>query len=240
MAESDWDLVMDGALTWIGGDDGSQVIHANLANPLTGEGTHGRHFVAALSSQPPTRGMHLLKAATDPNLTGVPDTKSISVRAWVRAHQDSTGSQYRGGPIAQTDGTWNAQIPNGYFLQLGNWDDNLNQLLLTKKGVGGEVSTLITGALPSDTWYKLRLDVIPVLNGMIVDRTKLDIYTGVGVTGSEVWTLEHTETFLLTDPGAVPWGGASRNGVGIISQDNGIEAPTEIFIDRTQLFVETV
>lgn len=232
MPQADWDFTNTGA-TPTGGADGSARLHLSLAGPLIGEGAYCREYDFGASGK--------VLANIDPAVAGglfdqIPVTKAISLRAYVRITGTLMGCYI--GAKTGVMGAAGSQSPSGYFLGIGREDEhalnsNLNLTMRDDSALNpAAVSSIATLGLNS--WFKIRMDVIPI--GPAEDR--IDVYTGTGPTGSEVWTLEHQEPVLNSDPHYVPWGSATSGRVGFW-MNNG--ATTQLsYIDRWQCFLEDV
>lgn len=233
--QTDFDISFNGAIT--GGGDGQAVLHSGLANPLTGEGVYCRLFRH-------TSGFnnHLLayNAAFDSgNFVGIPDTKIISLRAWVRVQDGSASGAI--GLIANTGAHTNNDNPtDGYMLSLGDWDGSSeNQPLRLYLQTFASNTVVKTQTLDisavNDTWYKIRLDVIPIAG---VSDT-LRAFTGTGATGSEVWVQQGTDTTVLTiDSDFAGWGGSRACGLRTRSQTG--PPPYDAYVDRLQCLLTDV
>jgi len=238
MAQADFDFESGGLAggAWVGGDDGTARLHAGLSSPLTGEGDYCRDFSTVNTTLYITKAS--IKASVSAGLFDeIPSTQAISVRAWIRAEGYTNGISI--GIIAKLHPTSNGngrENPVGYNLFVGGAADTANNsnLKLHLRKDNSTYKNVYLNALTINTWYKIRLDVIPV--GSSQDIVK--VYTGVGATGSETWTLEHTEVILNTDPHYVPWAQSGGGKIGFTARN---EASTDsVYIDRFQAFVETV
>ena len=265
MAYSDLDLysVNDanggaGGARLLGGADANARTHASLTNPLAGEGTYCREFTYDTGSD---QNRYAVKAAYDGgSLVEIPDTKAVSVRAWVRLNTNNINSNCVGVGVkmdlSQSFGapglglTSYNQPPYGYLLHIGNINtsnngyDSINLYLYNRKvgaSVGQKFVKMTTDAnvstIPTisvDTWYKIRMDVVPV--GPVEDR--IDVYTGTGATGSETWTLHHQETVVNSDAHYIPWGEVGGGEVGFfgLCGNNTYAA----YLDRFQVFLTNV
>lgn len=254
MAYSDLNIATATGGNLLGGADGNARTHASLTNPLTGEGSYCREFVRDVGAD---QNRCTVDAAYDGgSLVEIPDTKAISVRAWVRLSSSATNSLCSGVgakmDLSETlTGSYN-QAPYGYMVHIGSFSsgapsggfNTINLTMYNRKtgaSVGDRYVNLSTGAsisniptISADTWYKIRMDVVPV--GPVEDR--IDVYTGTGATGSETWTLHHEETVLNSSNYYIPWGEVGGGEVGFFGL-SGLSSQSS-FIDRFQVFLTDV
>lgn len=234
MAQSDFDFnaTFDtGAI--VGGNDGYAVTNASLASPLTGEGTYCREFANST-----TGDIAMVATLNDPQFQEISDGYSISVRAWIRSTGITTASYavgigakiHGGGPDVDTN------APNGYCVLIGDTNQTAAAAFLRFViDTGSTVTATDTSfAVSTDTWYKVRLDVIPV--GTAEDIVR--VYTGTGTTGSETWTLQYSRIILNSDPDYIPWNDTGNGRVGFFTVHNS-NAHTH-YVDRFQVFLEAV
>lgn len=212
---------------WLGGGDGSAIIHSDLSSPLVGEGLYARSFTNATPTGLDYAGSYFGVASTIDSGLWVNNfiNYAYSIRAWVRIE---TEYDYTVGN--NTTNEMNIGVFAGY--------PSLASGLLTTSETGPrfalylrqepDTSTSSTGAqvklcfadrtfgpldlnspdvtvlnnLATKTWYRIRLDVIPT-----PDYFTVRIYTGTGTTGSETWTLQYnsniapgTATSPITSP----------------------------------------
>ena len=229
MAQSDFAFVGSAAL--VGGVEGTGALHSLLASPLTTEGTYCRSFVNSTSGI--VAAAARVKAASFAGaLVGVPNTKSISVRAWLRAVDGGTvGVSCKASTAApglSTTGCATGFGPGYHLVRCQLGDNGLNGLYCACVGTAGNTSDTIIGTVGS-VWTKVRMDVIPI-NGNEGD--KIMIYTGTGATGSETWTLLLTRTVLSGQAGYIAWNHATNKhtGFGYVSGGSAEFA----YIDRFQ------
>lgn len=236
--QSDYDFIdMAGSGTYSGGSDGRSELHTNLSNPLTGEGVFCREYAIA------TPGVNsgvlaALKSAFDGgSFFGVPSTKKLSVRAWLRIGTPSTTDFHDGsmGISIKTQIIDNARRISGYSAVIGEIDGVGNSASLALRLVTNNGSAVSFPAFPDiipsfiilkDVWYKIRLDVTPT--GTTSDL--IELFTGTGVTGGEIWTLRASRTLLNSDDPYVAWGGARRTGYYCL--DEGTTNTLHNLIDR--------
>ena len=233
MAQSDFDFT--GSLT--GSISGSALMHNTLTNPLSGEGAYCREF------NPPFASANVLGAmsarcnssAASGVLIGVPNNKTISLRAWVRSvSYNSIALSCKSILDVASDGDMNG-LP-GYHLVFGGYGGAPGMVNLAlscaTRGSGysaDQVFQISTFAMRR--WVKLRMDVEAINDDNLGDRIK--VYTGTGTTGSEVWTLLYTQDiFPGSNTGYISWNHASYklNGFSVIN----VGYNTSMYIDRFQ------
>jgi len=197
-----------------GGAEGSAVLHSSLSNPLTGNGTYAREYRQAATSsadfliQHETVGGGFLKStAGSGNFYNVQSESGISLRLHVRAANlndaNHDGSQVA--LVAKATSPFGNQVDHikGYALKFGTLKDgsdqgdtpkfrlslrNGDQYLdgLTSESCGDiDMSSSILGeTFAADTWYTMRLDVIP--SGHNFDRIRAYASTDGGATYHEL------------------------------------------------------
>ena len=238
MAQADFDFVTGGlGGSMGGGPDGAAMVHAALSSPLTGEGVYCRRF------SPINSTLYSVNASIKASVAGglfdaIPVTKSISLRAWLRSENYLTGTAI--GIVAKMHPDANANAREnavGYTLGFGSWSDTLNNnsLKLHMRSTNSVYKNVYLKTLSTNTWYKVRLDVIPT--GSSFDT--INVYTGTGATGSEIWTLEHTEIVLNSAPHYVPWAQSGGGKVGWNYRSEGSSAGS-VYIDRFEAYLEDV
>jgi hypothetical protein len=195
--------------SWVGGDDGTEQLHSSLSNPLTLHGTYCRLFQYDGTNTQDCKKQYTLDGAQHPNLRDIPDTRAVSVRMWVRRVGVANGCSV--GIGVKTSEVVSNQFPRGYLVTVGEGSNftatNENALnFRSVDGLGG--ASYNSGDLivvPEDTWIQIRLDVTPVLNGAIVDRDLVEVYTNTN-EATPSWTLQHSITFIDgVDAGFRPW-----------------------------------
>ena len=257
MAQADFDFVNStvGYVAPSGGTDGTTITHSSLASPLTGNGLYGRQYVYGTSTSATIIGV--LAASVDSGAwVGTPNTHAVSVRATVRldgADLAESGSAGRCMGVGVKIGNVGANGsypmgPSGYVLIVGriyvgagNETTTGTSLALVlsseSSDIGNREEVIITASMGADEWHRVRMDVIPV--GTSQDIIK--VYTGTGAVGSEVWTLEHTETVLSTDQHYCDWGHGSSNRIGYINHCHGSsQVNDEAYIDAFVAMREAV
>jgi len=197
-----------------GGPEGTAQVHASLSSALSGNGTYCRaYYQEATSSnayliQHETAGGGFLKSTADSgNFYKVQSQSAISLRMHVRAESlndaNHTGSQVA--LVAKATSPFGHGIDGikGYALKFGTLKDNYDQgdtpkfrLSLrngdqwldgkTSESCGDiDLSSSILGeTFAADTWYTMRLDVIP--SGHNYDRIRAYASTDAGSTWNEL------------------------------------------------------
>lgn len=235
MAQADFDFANIGSSGHVGGAQGSALLHASLGSPLAGEGDYGREYFR-VSGQ--TNSLATLKTSVSGGIFyEIDETKAISLRAWIRItdvddSSDSIGLVARADP---TDLTLDDRPAKGYHVFVGDHTVGgaTTTLRLFMRGDGGGQVVVNTGyTVANNTWYKVRMDVIPVSTSNDI----IKIYTGTGATGSETWTLRHTEYVSKTQTHFVAAGATGAGKVGYWAMGGTERA----YIDRFQVFLEDV
>lgn len=250
MAFSDFDVSIGiSANTYVGGNDASQQVNASLASPLTLQGADCRVWTIAETDQNGRSAHYMLDDTAHPNFTSIPDTKAVSVRAWVRKTAKLGNTEGGIGIFAKGVDQQPSGLQAGYVLFYGDsnallgFTGNYDTLSLHLKGPssGGirQVYANIT-TLPVNTWHQIRMDVIPVLNGASVDSDTVRVYTNTGTEASPVWNLEAEYTFLLTEPYAHPWGTTDvRVGMHVeLYGENFPTTPPSVYMDTFQALLK--
>ena len=257
MSYSDFDnsIVSAGSVTYSGGADGVARLHTALSSPLTGEGDYCREFrsnttTVVFGADGQIRGLWTVKPTYDGgSLFEIDNTKAISVRAWVRAANNVTDMIACGVgariDLTDTNALQYAQ-GKGYFFHIGRYNSQggtanvlrftygKNESATVVTSDNFNVSPLAAGTVVADTWYKLKMDVIPLLSTQDTVR----LYTGTGATGSETWTLHHEQAILSSDPDYIAPGASGEGRVGFCI---GVRDTTNsVWIDRFQALVTDV
>lgn len=236
MAQADFDFTTDSILP-VGGPQGAAVLHSSLPAPvLVGEGLWCRRFQAASNGETFVRAV-----VNKPEYVGVPNTKAVSLRAWLRAGGSRTDSIV--GLVGRTirsstahSGASNDAVWGGYSLVVRNTGfSSVNVRIVARNNVGsGQTQVSENNSLAGTGWRRFRFDIIPLLDGNDVLRSY--IMTS-GSTGSEEWELLHDVTIPAGHPHYSP--PAPDTGYGFFaccwSANNEISA-----IDRFQMFTEGV
>lgn len=226
MAYADWDwddITTSGTPTFVGlNAGGGAIANASFSSPLTTEGNFAREFtVSSVAASPQGHRQGLIKTtAAGGAFSTVPATKAVSLRMWIRSGGGPVGGVYDIGLHSKaTTGTTAYWGSSGYKLRFSN-DSRTNAgssigatplLRLGAYGSGGlpiasfpEIAC--SGSYSLNTWYKIRLDTTPVS----ATQDLVEAYTGVGDTGSEVWTL--VGSFYITSAVSTyqPWSDVTR------------------------------
>ena len=240
MTATDFEFLQDGTGVINGGPSGSALLHSGLTSPLAGEGSYCREF--SLTSGTNTKTTISLSSSADGGAYyEIPNTKSISLRAWVRAtsvfsSNCAIGITAKLEPNATDTTNRTTSVPRGYSLVLGDTAD-LGPLAFLRLFCDSKFGTISIDTTPiavsQNAWIKIRMDVIP-------DGTQdiIKIYSGTGATGSEVWTLEYTKVVFNTDNFYIPWGETGAGQVGFFTVLPNTSYDT--YIDRFQVFLEDV
>jgi len=228
MAYSDYDVDQaynDAAI--VGGDDGVLKTHASLASPLTLQGTECREFKVTTPNNGRAYNFFAVKSASEPLLTSIPSTKAIQTEMWFRIPMWLGGAG--GGCVslhAKSSLVAGAtQLPPGVALYAGygNLISNGSSPFGTYAlGLALTNTSFATTWYPSllaisfDTWYQIRLEVTPVLNGT-VDRDLIETFWNSGTEASPVWTKLSSQINIAADNRWTPWGNATytRCGFGV-------------------------
>jgi len=197
-----------------GGPSGTAVNHASLSSPLSGNGTYARaYYQAATSSAEPkiqheTCGGGFIRSTADSGkFYNVTASSAISMRMHVRAEalNDSNHSGSHVALVSKATSPFGNQIDNikGYALKFGTlhnghdsgdtpkfrlslrnsdqWTDGTTANSCTDIVMS---SSILGENLSVDTWYTMRLDVIP--SGKQFDRVKAYASTDGGTTFHEL------------------------------------------------------
>lgn len=197
-----------------GGAAGTAVNHASLSSPLSGNGTYARaYYQAGTSSAEPkiqheTCGGAFIKSTADSGkFYNVTASSAISMRMHVRAEalNDSNHSGSQVALVSKATSPFGNQIDHikGYALKFGtlhNGHDSGNtpkfrlSLRNSDQWMDGTTtnsctdivmsSSILGENLSADTWYTMRLDVIP--SGKQFDRVKAYASTDGGTTFHEL------------------------------------------------------
>ena len=239
MAQVDYDIVTNDSGSgggYAGGDDGYAVLHSSLSSSLAGEGTYCRGY----ENTNFFNSIHTIKSSVSSgDFYEVVSGKRISIRGWLRTSNENIASTSVGIGAKMSGVGSNTSSPNGYLAYLGNIPDlgggAFLGLAFVKTAGGpafGRVKFTSTFPISPDTWYKIRMDVIDNDDGL---SDTVNVYTGVGATGSEVWTLQMSEQAENTG-GAInryiPWGTGANGWFSTSSA-----TISDQYIDRFQIAV---
>lgn len=250
MAQAQW-VFQNNGVAWVGGNDGDAQVHGSLANPLAGEGTFCRRYTTVGG------GGNDMLATIAPSVdggayVGIPSTKSVSLRAWVRITNSTSNSAWISGKTGNYTNKY-----SGYHFGWGRryvspfaGNNTLFFAAVAPNGVtgvgGGQLLQFSDATAPNNiaaflnpasvnNWLKLRMDILPL--GATNDQ--IDLYVGTGPTGSEVWNLLHTVFINSGNSYWVPHSDLSSNEYGWgHGNSNSVGSPS--YIDRFQIFVEDV
>lgn len=207
MAQSDFVFYNSTTLP-VGGGQGSAALNSGLSNPLASSsfGTFCRSYKIQASGQPSGVIYAWNGFVSSSNFVGIPNTKAISLRAVVRTENgvQPLNNRINVGLRARTDPS---NYISGYYLTLGSL--NINKFrynsgqisfdnpytttyglyLCFKKPNGDKDETypdvLISGSFAHDTWYPIRMDILPF--GDLQDT--INIYTGsMDISGNITWS----------------------------------------------------
>jgi len=222
MSFYDFDFYTSGNVPYEGYDYGVATPHSSLSNPIFYLGEHCRQFKPISSSNTTANLQFLLNSSgLGAPLHGISNTKAISLRCWVRsatvAFSTSHGSSH-GICAKATVATGAGEAFAGYRLRLGNiiggasgvGRSSLRALRLSALTSAGAFGTFTTdvqcsGTYNPNTWYMIRLDVIPI-GGVVGDR--LTAYTSPDGGGS--WSQVGTLDVRDESTGYRPWGDTSN------------------------------
>ena len=219
MAQNDWTFNQSGNSSVL---EGVSVFHDSLSDPLTVGGTYCRQWT--MQSGRTTRGFFV--SSNNPNAQNIPDTKAVSVRAWMRMNASNQGRHGHVGPRIRSDQNWNS-TNSAYFLYRS---DNTFHM------AGKTFSAPQGFSAGWNQWVHLRLDSIPIKhNGVVIMERQRGF---VEINGS--WVLVADEYIESTDAYFFSWDGRDTyNGVGFSCYlyDN------EWFyalVDKIEILTETV
>ena len=240
MAFADWVLLNYGpTASFVGGTDGQQVANAALGSPLTLQGSDCRQWLNYGPGGTSTAAqIWHVDTALYPEFDAIPDTKAIRVEAWVRWNgQTGSGANQEVMVRCKTGGatTISQGQRNGY--SFGIRAVNPTYAFLTWRGgniAGGAVEVNTGTQLAINTWLQIRMEVIPTLNGAVVDRDTIRCYINTGTEASPVWTLEYERVQLDTETAVwIPWGHATygRVGFGIYTITGPVGQSVSVYID---------
>jgi len=227
MTVADWEQnrFLAGSGDIVGGTTGS----SGTTTPLTLQGSESRLFYNDATANSENGVMFWLDSTLHPDFDAIPDTRAVRVEAWVKC-----GGYSPAAPAAFEDhcvkvktgligGSWHYQVRQGYSFGIysaANVHGGLAADFIFRAGnkVGNAVE-LFTGTLAyRDTWYQVRMDVIPTLNGTTVDRDTVRCYINTGTEASPIWTLEYSTVVLDSETSKwIPWGDADAGGVGFVT-----------------------
>lgn len=225
MAQNDWYFSYRNQS---GDAQGVAIFHDSLSNPLTNEehgvGTYCRRFGhVGLNAYSTTSAFSLL--SKNANFVNVPDTKAISVRAWVRKDQPGGRAGNHGIMVKATSVTNN---PGGYYFQI----NSSNGCFLDGTGV-----TRPSNVVFEHNWHHMRLDVIPIKHNGVVIMDHLKAYFE-NVDGE--WQLVGEKYIESTDSNFVSWSGNRYNGLKSYYNSHYETSTNWLYVDKVEMYLETV
>lgn len=222
---------------------GNPVFHQSLSNPLEGEGTYCRYWQTDnnLSLNFNTKGIFVRVAGDNLSSRLVTGSRAISVRSWMRipsAHQQFTLAGFKvKSDLSRTVGRTGNAFVGGYklFVYQGG--------LYTQASAGideGQVYSVggFLANVPTDQWFRVRMDVQPISRAGIVDRDRVSYYLGQGATGEEVWTKIGQQ--YIDGDALIPWDSNTfnNNGFFVADQNSGVDGHSvAAYFDRFQVYV---
>lgn len=221
MAQSDFDFVtIKDARPMVGGPQGTALLHSSLSSPLTGEGLWCR----SLKKDGGTGNAGVKALCKGEEYRDIPNTKAVSIRAWMRMNAYYNSSSLRLIGRADDSDQW-----RGYWLEYTTISNLPKVRLIAQRGTNPTVLGTVDAAT-GFTWRKYRLDIVPLLD----DNDILKAYAGEGPTGGETWTLLMEATVSKNDTNHIPVTVGTRYGYATSIIDN------NYYIDRFQIFTEGV
>lgn len=237
MAQTDW-LILSSSNNIVGGGDGTATLHASMSNPITSSGA----FCRTLQSNDENRCYSVfVPTSLTSSVSGFSLNKAYSLRCWARVTFDSDNSvalrfksttdldfsfsnenSYKG-----NDGT----SKTGYVAYL-----TYNSLKFTAQNDRSDASNIVNetavGSLTTDTWYRIRMDVIPYSSSYDV----INIYTG---SENDTWGLVYTKSIANSSINAyVPWNTGSRGGIGLTAYSRSSARPSHF--DKFEYYEENI
>jgi hypothetical protein len=190
------------------------ILNSTLSNSLAIGGVFCRNIVTN-TSNPNYYTFHtffLKNTVSSGIFYNVSTSKALRLEGYFRA-PSSAPTNAKLGLVAK-----GASNFSGYFFNISSNSISLN--LPTSTSTGGitmPLSQPFTLSASADTWYGLRMDVLPI--GSSADVIKCYIETAGGpspvpTAGGGVWTKYHEQTISSTDTGYVPWLNNRSNGFG--------------------------
>ena len=221
MAQNDWNW----RYNYQSGDaQGIAIFHNSLSNPLTNEehgvGTYCRRFsyYNHLTYDP---GFALY--TKNSNFVNVPDTKAISIRAWLRMDQAGSRNGHHG-IVAKANDSW---APTAYYFRIQS--NNLGYL-------DGTQFSLPSGVSYEHNWHHMRLDVIPIKhNGVVI----MDHLKGFIEVDGE-WQLMAEKYIESTDSNFISWTGTKLNGVRTWYDGYNDAGTNHLYVDKIEMYLEDV
>lgn len=227
MAFSDWDADdTNGSNPFLGGLDGSQAINSSLPDPkLTLQGDDCRLWnTTSGAGTQPHRAVYCIDEILYPDFFQIPDTKAVSVRMWARTFYNNASRSISGAwigvktrnQIQVAPGTFLGLQTQGYWFGISGYGDagwsTPRFAFRAIDSAGNDVGLWSDdfSGYANATWYQLRMDVIPTLNGAVVDRDTIRLYINTNEAAPS-WTL--LKEFVIQDSqsGWIPWADANAN-----------------------------
>ena len=222
MTVTDWEVLNPTNGGLVGGVTGSTAANS----PLALQGSAARGFVNVAGPDLSNLTIFFLDSTLHPVFDAIPDTRAVRVEAWIKC-----GGYSPGAPAAEEEisvrtkiglagGAASLQRSQGYGFGIYSSSPSHGGLAADfqfRAGdkVGNSVSLFTGTPAYRDTWYQVRMDVIPTLNGATVDRDTIRCYINTGTEASPVWTLEYSTVVLDSESTKwIPWGDADAGGVG--------------------------
>lgn len=211
-----------------GDAQGIAIFHDSLSNPLTNEehgvGTYCRRFGHNNANEySNTSAFSLLTKNT--NFINVPDTKAISVRAWVRKDQPGGRGGSHGIMVKATSTSY---YPGGYYFHI----NNSNGCFLDGTGV-----TRPSNVVFEHNWHHMRLDVIPIKHNGVVIMDHLKAYFE-NVDGE--WQLVGEKYIESTDSNFISWNGNRYNGLVSYYNNHYEDGTNWFYVDKVEMYLEDV
>jgi hypothetical protein len=225
MAQNDWYFNVNEGYGNATPPEGTAIQHSSLSDPIpesanAGEYTRRWQFWENGNSW---TGCFIRTKKTE--FINVPDTKAISMTAWVRSQNDGGRDAYTGIAIKATDNSWSV---NAYNFDIR---PNSNQFFL-EGSYYAPPSEL--GSVQSNRWYHLRFDVIPIKhNGSVI----MDRLRGFVEVNGE-WVLVGEKYIEATDGAFVSWEGTRYNGVK--HYYNSYYTTSYFYVDKIKMYLEDV
>lgn len=223
MAQVDWDFDHNGGTgTMIGGPDGQAQLNSGLSSPLVGEGSYCRKFRRFPIVNAGNDNAYVKSSVAGGAFYNTPSTKAVSLRALMRVASDSSDASLA--RAISIYGKSQSHIGAGYFVSLGTETNGTQGAFAARlqardiNNVPVPPDVVLPGSWLVDTWYRLRMDIVPMINNADLVR----VYLGTGVTGAEIWTQIGSKVFSLAGSnGFLPWGNNCRFGFFINSEGFG-------------------
>ena len=239
MAYADWDINKLGGSNFHGGNQGTARRHIYLENPLTGYGDYCRQYILTSGSASTLLYYTLKETLEDGLFFEIPSSKTISMRASLR-YSNFAGNNTAIGITAKFDPSFislSTTSPKGYTVMLGDTTETStggNIKIVCDNKSGAHSTTVTSISVAADEWERIRMDVTSVS----ATEDLIEIYTGTGDSGEEVWTLIESKTVLDSDSFWIPWAesGSGKVGFFVLSSNS----TRSVFIDNFEIYVGDV